>query len=64
MTEEARDKEIAEGWAGRVEDIRQQFEPVVQEPSNEFGDHIEWEPVELEAPTCDLENPDICETCT
>lgn len=30
----------------------------------EWDEDIEWTDEELEAPTCNLENPDICESCT
>lgn len=30
----------------------------------EFADEIEWAEEELEAPSCNLENPEICESCT
>lgn len=30
---------------------------------DEFDDGIDWDEEELEAPTCDLENPESCESC-
>jgi len=34
------------------------------EPEKDCSDDIEWDDEALEAPSCDLENPDICESCT
>lgn len=38
--------------------------PVKQEIAPDFSDDIDWgDEEELEAPACDLSNPDYCESC-
>jgi hypothetical protein len=37
--------------------------PTAQPAPVEFTDDIDWGEEELEAPACDLSNPDICESC-
>lgn len=32
-------------------------------PTAEFEDDIEWGEEELEDPSCDLSNPDYCDSC-
>jgi len=31
--------------------------------ATEFDDDIDWEEEDLDAPVCDLSNPDYCESC-
>lgn len=40
---------------------QQNVDPTDQ--SSGFDDDIDWGEEELEPPTCDLSNPDICESC-